>query len=332
MFVPTLHVDADAFFASVEQRDDPRLRGRPVIVATWVVMAASYEARAFGVHSGMTAAEARNRCPGLIAVEPRTEAYQQASDALFEVFEAASPTVEQHSMEEAFLDGPAALGASLRRDARREVGLPVTVGVGSTKIAAKMASRAAKPDGLRILAVDEEREFLHAHRIEQLWGIGRASVAKLHARGILTVGDAAALGGPELIAILGTGNGRRVHALVNNRDRTPVEPTRPKQSVGSTRSITRDDDPLATLAQAAARVAERLTHDGRQGRTITLHLRFEDHTLGARARTLPAATADARTIYATAVKLLDHGTRRLTRIGVSVGNHEPADSLRLWSA
>jgi DNA polymerase-4 len=330
MFVSILHADADCFFASVEQRDEPSLRGRPVIVATWVVMAASYEARAFGAHSGMHATEAHRLCPGLIAVEPRTEAYAEASRELFEVFDAVSPRVERHGSEEAFLEGPPEVGERLRRSVREEVGLPVTVGVASTKIAAKMASRAAKPDGLLVLAADDERGFLDGHRVEQLWGIGRSTATKLHARGIATVAEAAALSEPELVALLGKGNGRRVHALVGNRDRTPVERGRPPRSFGSTRSLGRDDDPRRALEQAAERVANRLQASGSAGRTITLHLRFDDHTLAARSRTLPAATADATTIHHTASTLLDT-PRRLTRIGVSVGNLETADSLHLWT-
>jgi DNA polymerase-4 len=330
MFVSILHVDADCFFASVEQRDEPRLRGKPLVVATWVVMAASYEARAFGVRSAMHASEARRLCPGLLAVEPRTEAYAEASRELFEVFDALSPRVERHGSEEAFLEGPPELAGELRRRVRDDVGLPVTVGVASTKIAAKMASRAAKPDGLLVLAPSDERGFLDAHAIEQLWGIGRATATKLHARGIATVGEAVALSEVELVALLGRGNGRRVHALVNNRDRTPVERGGPPRSFGSTRSLGRDDDPPLALEAAAERVAMRLQSSGTAGRTITLHLRFDDHTLAARSRTLPAATADATTIHHTAATLLDT-PRRLTRIGVSVGNLEAADSLRLWT-
>jgi DNA polymerase-4 len=329
VFVSILHADADCFFASVEQRDDPRLRGRPTMVATWVVMAASYEARAYGIHSAMHASEARRLCPEVIAVEPRTEAYATASEALFRVFEAASPVVERHGMEEAFLEGPPALGARLREAVMREVGLPVTVGVAGTKIAAKMASRAAKPDGLKI--VEDERAFLHPHPVEQLWGIGKATAARLHARGIATVGEAAALSAPELIALLGTGNGRRVHALVNNRDRVPVQRAQPRRAFGSTKSLARGDHPPAVLEQAAVRVAERLRATGVAGRTITLHLRFEDHTTATRSRTLPAAIDDATVIGATAAALVDTA-RPLTRIGVSVSSLEVADNLRLWTS
>jgi DNA polymerase IV len=326
VFVSILHADADCFFASVEQRDQPRLRGRPTMVATWVVMAASYEARAFGIHSAMRATEARRLCPDVVAVEPRSDAYAQASAAMFAVFEAASPVVEPAGIEEAFLEGPPELGARLRSAVRREVGLPVTVGVAATKIAAKMASRAAKPDGLRI--VTDERTFLHGHRVEALWGIGKATAARLHARGIATVGEAAALSEPELIALLGTGNGRRVHALVSNRDRTPVRPDRPRRAFGASRSLGHADHPPAVLADAAALVAERLREAGLAGRTVTLHLRFHDHTTATRSRTLAAAVDDATVIAATAASLVDT-PRRLTRIGVSVSNLEVAP-LALW--
>jgi len=329
MFVSILHADADCFFASVEVRDAPRLRGRPVAVATWVVMAASYEARRFGVRAGMPAAEARRLCPALVAVEPRPDAYAAASRELFEVFDAECPRVEPLGVEEAFLEGPPELGLRLRRRVADELGLPVTVGAASTKVAAKMASRAAKPDGLLVLAPADERAFLDGHRIDQLWGIGRATATKLHARGILTVGDAAALSELELVALLGRGNGRRVHELVSNRDRRPVERGGPPRSFGSTRSLGRDADPPRELEAAAGRVAGRLQAAGRAGRTITLHLRYDDHTLAARSRTLPAATADATVIHHTAASLLET-PRRLTRIGVSVGNLEPADHLRLW--
>jgi DNA polymerase IV len=326
-FVPILHADADCFFASVEQRDQPRLRGRPTMVATWVVMAASYEARAYGIRSAMHASEARRLCPEVVAVEPRTEAYAAASEALFEVFRAASPVVEPAGVEEAFLEGPAALGSRLRATVRREVGLPITVGVASTKIAAKMASRAAKPDGLRI--VSDERAFLHAYPVEELWGIGRATAARLHARGIATVGEAAALSEPELIGLLGTGNGRRVHALVNNRDRAPVQPARRRAAFGSSRSLGRADHAPTVLRQSAEHVAKRLHAAGVAGRTITLHLRFDDHTTATRSRTLPAAVNDATVIGATAAALVDT-PRALTRIGVSVSNLERVEPLRLW--
>jgi DNA polymerase IV len=195
-----MHADADAFYASVEQRDDPRLRGRPVIVGGGVVLAASYEARARGVRGGMGGARARRLCPAAIEVEPRWAAYVEASKELFRVFEEASPTVEGMGMEEAFLDlrglsricgSPAEIGSRLRQRARERVGLPVTVGIATTKFLAKMASRAAKPDGLLVVAPGAEVDFLHPLAVERLWGVGEATARRLHAAGIRTVGELA---------------------------------------------------------------------------------------------------------------------------------------------
>src|SRR5262245_27638496 len=185
-----LHADADAFYASVEQRDDPKLRGRPVLVGGGVVLAASYEAKARGVRGGMGGRRARQLCPDAVEVEPRWQAYVEASRELFEVFEQVSPTVEGMGMEEAFLDlrgltricgTPMEIGSRLRRMARRRVGLPVTVGIASTKFLAKMASRAAKPDGLLIVDPGRELEFLHPLEVESLWGVGEATARRLHA-------------------------------------------------------------------------------------------------------------------------------------------------------
>ena len=209
MFVSILHADADAFFASVEQRDDPALRDRPLIVGEGVVMAASYEARARGVHGGMHGARARRLCPDAVIVPARFEAYVEASRALFAVFDRTAPVVEGLSLEEAFLDvrglerisgTPRAIAARLRSDVREEVGLAVTVGVARTRLLAKMASRAAKPDGLLELARADETAFLHPLAVEALWGVGEKSARKLHARGIRTVADAAARSETDLIA------------------------------------------------------------------------------------------------------------------------------------
>src|SRR5918995_7498962 len=177
-----LHADADAFFASVEQRDDPTLRGRPTIVGSGVVMAASYEARAYGVHGGMSGRRARRLCPHAAVVDPRFAAYVEASKALFEIFKQTAPLVEGLSMEEAFLDvrgleaisgTPREIAARLRRRVREEVGLAVSVGVARTKVLAKMASRAAKPDGLLVIAPADEDAFLHPLGVESLWGVGQ---------------------------------------------------------------------------------------------------------------------------------------------------------------
>src|SRR3954447_13368797 len=192
MFVPAaasiLHADADAFFASVEQRDDPELRGKPTVVGGGVVMAASYEARAYGIHGAMGGRRARQLCPQLVSVPPRFEAYTEASRALFDLFEETAPLVEGLSLEEAFLavrglerisGTPRQIAERLRRRARERIGLAVTVGVARTKVVTKMASRAAKPDGLLVIEPERESEFLTPLPVEALWGVGAATADKL---------------------------------------------------------------------------------------------------------------------------------------------------------
>ena len=220
-----LHADADAFFASVEQRDDPRLRGRPVIVGAWVVLAASYEAKAHGVRTAMGGAQARRLCPQAVVVEPRMSAYAEASKSLFEVFEDTTPMVEGLSIDEAFLDvggmrrlagTPAEIAARLRRRVRRQIGLPITVGVARTKFLAKVASGVAKPDGLLEVPPDRELAFLHPLAVERLWGVGPVTAAKLHELGITTVGEVAGLGEASLVSLFGRAAGRHLQALANN--------------------------------------------------------------------------------------------------------------------
>src|SRR3954451_6319711 len=228
MFV--LHADADAFFASVEQRDDPRLRGRPVIVGGGVVLAASYEAKAYGILTAMGGRQARRICPDAIVVPPRFSAYSEASRAMFEVFEDTSPVVEGLSIDEAFLDvrgmeriagTPAQIAVRLRAAVRERVGLPVTVGVARTKFLAKVASAVAKPDGLLLVAPERELAFLHPLPVERMWGVGPATAAKLGRRGIRTVGELARVSEPALAALLGRAAARHLHALAWNRDPRP---------------------------------------------------------------------------------------------------------------
>src|SRR6266850_4757133 len=206
-----LHADLDAFFASVEQRDDPSLRGRPVIVGMGVVLAASYEAKAYGIHSAMGGAQARRLCPHAIVVRPRMSVYSEASKAVYRVFDDTTPVVEGMSIDEAFLDvrgmqrlagTPAEIASRLRRNVRERVGLPITVGVARTKFLAKVASGVAKPDGLLVVAPDRELEFLHPLPVERLWGVGPVTARKLRDRGIRTVGDVARLDEIVLISML----------------------------------------------------------------------------------------------------------------------------------
>src|ERR671924_2429216 len=222
-----LHADLDAFYASVEQRDDPALRGRPVIVGAGVVLAASYEARAYGVRTAMGGALARRLCPGAVVVEPRMSAYSEASKQVYRVFEDTTPLVEGLSIDEAFLDvrglrrlsgTPTEIAVRLRHTVRERVGLPITVGVARTKFLAKVASGVAKPDGLLVVPPDEELAFLHPLLVERLWGVGTVTAAKLHDHRIHTVGQLARLSERALVSILGRAAGRHLHALAHNRD------------------------------------------------------------------------------------------------------------------
>ena len=243
-----LHADLDSFFASVEQRDDPRLRGKPVIVGGGVVLAASYEAKAFGIHSAMGGRQARLLCPRAIVVPPRMDAYSEASKAVFEVFADTTPLVEGLSIDEAFLDvgglgrvsgTPTEIAIRLRREVLERVGLPITVGVARTKFLAKVASAVAKPDGLLFVAPDRELEFLHALPIERLWGVGPKTSNKLRERGINTVGEVACLSEAILVGLVGKGSGRHLHALAQNYDPRPVQVGRRRRSMGSQHALGR---------------------------------------------------------------------------------------------
>ena len=226
-----LHADVDSFYASVEQRDDPG-RGRPVIVGAGVVLAASYEAKAYGVSTPMGGASARRLCPQAVVVHPRMDAYSEASTALFEVFERTTPFVEGLSIDEAFLDvgglrrvsgTPREIAVRLRRDVLEEVGLPITVGVARTKFLAKVASGVAKPDGLLVVPPDGELDFLHRLPVERLWGVGPVTAAKLRDRSIMTVEQVADVGEATLVRMLGRAAGRHIHALAHNRDPRRVQ-------------------------------------------------------------------------------------------------------------
>jgi DNA polymerase-4 len=342
-----LHADADSFFASVEQRDDPRLRGRPVIVGGRVVLAASYEAKAFGIRTAMSGRRARRLCPQAITVPPRMAAYAAASKALYAVFERTSPMVEGLSIDEAFLDvrgmqriagTPTEIAARLRRAVREQVGLPITVGVARTKFLAKVASAIAKPDGLLVVEPDRERAFLHALPIERVWGIGPATAAKLHDRGITIVGELARLGEPTLISLLGRGAGRHLHALANNRDPRPVKPRRRRRSIGSQHALGRSSKTAeqidAELIAIVDRVTRRLRAAHRVGRTVVLRMRFGDFSRATRSHTLRYATAQTQTFLAAARGLLTANMpliapRGLTLIGVAITNLEDDLPLQL---
>src|SRR6266545_1007213 len=213
-----LHADLDAFYAAVEQRDDPRLRGRPVIVGAGVVLAASYEAKAYGIRTAMGGGQARRLCPQAVVVAPRMSAYAEASKAVYQVFDDTTPLVEGLSIDEAFLDvrglerlsgSPIEIAARLRRAVRQRVGLPITVGVARTKFLAKVASGVAKPDGLLVVPPRDELAFLHALPIERLWGVGVVTADKLHQLGVTTVGQVADISESVLVSVLGRAAGRQ---------------------------------------------------------------------------------------------------------------------------
>jgi DNA polymerase-4 len=342
-----LHADVDAFFASVEQRDNPKLRGRPVIVGTGVVLAASYEAKAHGVDTAMGGARARRLCPQAIVVEPRMSAYSAASKALFRVFEDTTPLVEGLSIDEAFLDvqglrrlsgTPVEIAKRLRREVREQVGLPVTVGVARTKFLAKVASGVAKPDGLLVVPPDRELAFLHPLDVERLWGVGKVTAAKLRGRGITTVGQVARLGEATLISMLGRAAGRQLHALAHNRDPRPVRPNRRRGSIGSQRALGRSPrSPDAVDADVIAlvdRVTRRMRAASRVGRTVVLRLRFDDFSRATRSHTLPQPTAETQVILTTMRGLLSTARpmierRGLTLVGLSVANLDNDDAVQL---
>jgi DNA polymerase IV len=341
MFVPgatILHADLDAFYASVEQRDDPRLRGRPVIVGGGVVLAASYEAKAHGVRTAMGGAQARRLCPRAIVVPPRMKAYSEASRAVFKVFEDTAPLVEALSIDEAFLDvrglehisgTPAEIASRLRRQVRDRVGLPITVGIARTKFLAKVASRVAKPDGLLIVAPEAELDFLHPLPVEYLWGVGRVTAAKLHRAGMTTVADVAETSEAALIALLGRAGGRHLHALAHNHDTRPVRRRSRRRSIGAQRALgrrQRSSEEIATALTALVdRVTRRLRTAHRLCRTVVLRLRFADYTRATRSLTMADATAHTHTILMKALELLDLAMptirrRGLTLIGVALTN------------
>ncbi|HEX4745836.1 MAG TPA: DNA polymerase IV [Gaiellaceae bacterium] len=342
-----LHADLDAFFASVEQRDQPSLRGRPVIVGGGVVLAASYEAKAFGVQTAMGGRQARHLCPDAVVVPPRLSAYSEASKAVFAIFEDTTPLVEGLSIDEAFLDvrglerlagTPAAIAGRLRARVLAEIGLPITVGVARTKFLAKVASGVAKPDGLLVVPPDGELAFLHPLPVERLWGVGPVTAAKLHDRGLRTVGQVAALEEATLVSLLGQAAGRHIHALSHNRDPRRVQTGRRRRSIGSQRAFGRGRTPPATIDSSLIaivdRVARRLRAARRRCRTVVLRLRFDDFTRATRSRTLPRPTDQSQELLATARRLLAEASpviesRGITLVGISLTNLEDVDRMQL---
>ena len=343
-----LHADLDSFYASVEQRDDPELRGKPVIVGGGVVLAASYEAKAYGVRTAMGATKWRQLCPHAVVVRPRMDAYSEASKAVFAVFDDTTPFVEALSIDEAFLDvrgmrrlsgSPVEMAVKLRRDVLERVGLPITVGVARTKFLAKVASGVAKPDGLLVVPPGRELAFLHALPVERLWGVGPKTAAKLHELGLHTVGEVAAVPEATLVSILGVAVGRHLHALAHNRDPRPVEPRKRRRSMGAQRALglrryREDGEVDESLVALVERVTRRMRKARRIGRTVVIRLRFGDYSRATRAHTLPRATAETAVVLATARWLLRGALRAidrdgLTMVGVTVADLEDDAVLQL---
>jgi len=341
-----LHADADSFYASVEQRDEPSLRGKPVIVGGGVVLAASYEAKAFGVYTPMGETKARRLCPQAIVVRPRMEAYSEASEAMFGVFRDTTPLVEGLSIDEAFLDvgglrrisgTPPEIAARLRVEVRERVGIPVTVGVARTKFLAKVASGVAKPDGLLVVRPEDELGFLHALPVERLWGVGPVTARKLHARGITLVREVAELDEGSLVGILGRASGRHLHALAHNRDPRRVEVGVRRHSIGTQRAMgrrSRSPQQLDTdLIALVDRLARRLRKAHRVTRTVTLRLRFDDLARATRSHTVPEATGDTlalltagRVLLAGALPMIEE--RGITLIGITFSNLSRDDAVQ----
>ena len=331
----------------MEQRDDPSLLGRPVIVGGGVVLAASYEAKARGVVSGMGGARARYLCPDLVVVPCRFEAYTEASKAVFEIFEDTAPTVEALSIDEAFLDvrgmehfagTPEEIAVRLRARVREEVGLPISVGVARTKFLAKVASAVAKPDGLLVVAPDRELEFLHPLPVERLWGVGDVTAVKLHDAGLHTVGELAATPLRALADLLGRGSARHLHALANVRDPRRVERRKRRRSIGAQHALgrrSRSPEAIdAALVGLVDRVTGRLRKAERVARTVVLRLRFADfkratrsHTLGEPTDRTETVLAAARTLLSAAQPLIEH--RGITLVGVALTNVEDSGPAQL---
>ncbi|BCI55812.1 DNA polymerase IV [Mycolicibacterium litorale] len=335
-----LHADLDSFYASVEQRDDPALRGKPVIVGGGVVLAASYEAKAYGVRTAMGGHEARRLCPQAIVVPPRMAAYSQASADVFEVFRDTTPLVEPLSVDEAFLDvsglgrvsgTPVEIGARLRARVRAEVGLPITVGIARTKFLAKVASQEGKPDGLLLVPPDRELAFLHPLPVRRLWGVGAKTAEKLRAHGIETVADVAELGESTLSAMVGGAMGHQLYALSHNIDRRRVVTGVRRRSVGAQRALGRRGNTMsaaevdAVVVNLVDRITRRMRKAGRTGRTVVLRLRFNDFSRVTRSHTMPRATASTDAVLAAARELVAAAApviaeRGLTLIGFAVSN------------
>ncbi|HLL04715.1 MAG TPA: DNA polymerase IV [Myxococcaceae bacterium] len=347
-----IHVDMDAFYASVEQRDNPSLRGKPIIVGghaqRGVVVAASYEVRPFGVRSAMPMARAMKLAPHAIVVQPRFSAYSEASEQVFAIFERYTPLVEPLSLDEAFLDVTASVGlfgppADIARRIRKEIAdelkLPASAGIASVKFVAKMASDLAKPNGQREVRAQETVEFLAKLPVSRLWGVGPKTEEELTRAGLKTIGDVAARDVTWLEQRLGS-QGRELWALARGQDEREVVPDRAAKSVGAEDTFEEDLTGMDLLRPhvhaQALRVGRRLRKAGVKGRVVQLKVKFSDFTTITRRTTLPSPTDDGQALYRAALELLEraHENKPIRLTGVSMqslGSQEP-QQLGLFAA
>ncbi len=340
----------DAFFVEVERLADPALRGRPVAVggtgARGVVASASYEARAFGVRSAQPTSMALGLCRELVVVLPSHGKYADTSSKVFDIFHAFTPEVEGLSLDEAFLDvsglrrhyeSPVEIGRAIRNEIKDSVGLPASVGVASSKFLAKLASEAAKPDGLRHIHQTSQLEFLHALPVESLWGVGPATLAGLQRLGVVTVGDLAAVPESTLRSTMGPMQGSHLLALANGIDTRPVVPQSDAKSISveetySTDLVGRDLVEAALMAHAQ-RLSTRLRRAGLAGRTVTLKLRFSDFTTVTRSHTYRSALNEPRELYKASLSLLDQieSSQSVRLLGLAGSSFDPDASPRQTS-
>jgi DNA polymerase IV len=343
-----LHADLDAFYASVEQLLDPSLRGKPIAVGGGVVLAASYEAKAFGVHSAMPGWRARKLCPQIIFVGGHFKEYQRLGDAAIAVIGAFTPLVERISIDEAFADvkgcthlfgAPAEIAATIRRRVRAEIGLPISIGVARTKHLAKIASQVAKPDGLVVVDPETEIDFLHPLPVDLMWGVGPATKARLADMGVTTIGQLAEIPGWSLASVLGPAAGEKLAALSWNRDPRAIRTYRRAQSAGAQSALGRKPAEerifKPTLLHLADRICSRLRDKSRPGRTVTVRVRFADLTAVTRAATLDqpiSATLILAEIAEVLVRdiLADHPEERtISLLAISVSHLEEDSPLQL---
>jgi DNA polymerase IV len=348
---PILHVDMDAFYASVEQRDDPDLRGKPVVVGgeggRGVVAAASYEARRFGVHSAMPMVRARRMCPDLIVVGSRFDRYREASSAVMAILRSYTPLVEPLSLDEAFLDvsgavrlfgDPISIGHRIRADVRTQLDLPCSVGIGPTKSVAKLLSARAKPDGLLHWPADEVRHRLRPLPVSDLWGAGPKTVERLTSYGFRTIGQLADADLRTLQRVVGEAQGTQLHRLARGEDPRRVTTHDPARSISAEETFEEDlDDPVALrrhVLRLAEKVGRRLRKAGLAGRTVTLKVRFASFETVTRSSTLANATDRTHDLVVVTGQLLD-GLRleraRVRLLGVGVSNLGDGDAARQLS-